>query len=442
MNQTDIFANYEVNNNNWYSNILKILAVVIPVYLIPILAVAYVPAIRDTVYVAFLFADTKNEWVNKEYKKTQIETATVIDLANDKFQYPEGYFSTEEYAPEGLVSMQQNTTDFGSPDFSMATPQPDMMPTFDANAGFANPITPTPPAYTPPPTSTYKPPRTQKPPRPNRTPKVKSPDVLAGMLPKTTNKLPDELTVPKTSTPDANTSAETKSTKNPTPKTTATPNQTTTAQNTPGNETTGNSLTDVELNRKPLVDYGQRVEQLQKDKKVDLTKPFHIIIEGDLSKDGKLLNAKATPISGDAALNALATELIGVMNDSNILSYLKALTKDAPKGRRIKFDVSQDDKELKALVTTETESDVKANKLSSGMNGLIFSGKMLRPANQGKVEGVILEQVKVTSSGNQVLINFGMDKEKVTKLIQDQLAAAAKQQSTQPVTTTSQLTGK
>ncbi|MBC7796523.1 MAG: hypothetical protein H7Z37_06605, partial [Pyrinomonadaceae bacterium] len=435
MNQPDIFANYEVNNNNWYSNIIKILAVVIPIYLIPILAVAYVPTIRDTVYVAFLFADTKNDWVNKEYKKTQIETATVIDLASDNFRYPEGYFSTEEYAQDEFVSMQQNTTDFGSTGFSTTLPQPDMMPTFDPNASFANPINPTPPVYTPPTTSTYKPPRTPKQPRiprTPRTPKAKSPDVLAGMLPKTTNKLPEELTVPQTLTPNANTSAETKPTKNPTPKKTATPNQTTTAQNTPGNETTGNSLTDVELNRKPLVDYGQRVEQLQKDKKVDLTKPFHIIIEGELSKDGKLLNAKSTPISGDAALNALATELIGVMNDSNILSYLKALTKDAPKGRRIKFDVSQDDKELKALVTTETESDVKANKLSSGMNGLIFSGKMLRPANQGKVEGVILEQVKVTSSGNQVLINFGMDKEKVTKLIQDQLAAAAKQQSTQP----------
>ena len=72
----------------------KLLGGSIALHFLLAVAVMYVPGVRDAFKLASLIAETR--FVDKPYDKTVIgDDVQLIELANDKFHYPEGYFAPE-----------------------------------------------------------------------------------------------------------------------------------------------------------------------------------------------------------------------------------------------------------------------------------------------------------------------------------------------------------
>ena len=65
----------------------------------------YVPGVRSALNIAYMFSDA--QYVDEDYNRTAVgERAQMIDLAHEKFQYPEGYFATGETIPPDLLAAQ------------------------------------------------------------------------------------------------------------------------------------------------------------------------------------------------------------------------------------------------------------------------------------------------------------------------------------------------
>src|SRR5438045_9633468 len=62
-------------------------------HLVLLWLVVYVPALRDTLNIAALIANTR--FVDKSYNATQIRDDVQLVQLSEKFHYPEGYFALE-----------------------------------------------------------------------------------------------------------------------------------------------------------------------------------------------------------------------------------------------------------------------------------------------------------------------------------------------------------
>src|SRR6476661_1724925 len=103
----ELFANFEVNKDPRWPILLRLTGGSILLHLLLLWLVVYVPAFRDALNIATLLANTR--FVDKPYTATQIgDDVTLLDLNNEKFHYPEGYFAIENqqlssaYAANGV----------------------------------------------------------------------------------------------------------------------------------------------------------------------------------------------------------------------------------------------------------------------------------------------------------------------------------------------------
>src|SRR5258705_7949152 len=94
---SELFENFEVNKQPRWPIISKLLGGSLVMHMGLAVCVLYIPGVRSAFNIASLIAGTR--FVDKPYEKTQIgDDVQLIELASNKFHYPEGYF-----APEGQV---------------------------------------------------------------------------------------------------------------------------------------------------------------------------------------------------------------------------------------------------------------------------------------------------------------------------------------------------
>ena len=365
----ELFTDFEVNKDPRWPVVLKLLGGSLAAHFLLVTCILYIPGVRDAFNIATLIADTS--FVDKPYDKTQIgDDVQLVQLSSNKFRYPDGYFA---FSQAGMIFPPAPVA---APPFFTTAPAP------------ASQAAPTPVALPSP--------------SPSATP---LPSPLASQTIAQANASPS---------PGEKPAAEQKAGEQK-----LTPEQ---AQDELEKTAARNNLDlpkEGEINKKALKDFAAFANDLKKQGKLDLDKPFEIVIEAELDQNGKLKNARVTKKEGDPNLVELFGQMVSALNDSGFLTYLKPLDKDNP-GSKVVFTVKQGESEVLATVESEASSDDSARVLAKGFNALLLIGAESRA---GKDEEVLLRNTSAEPIGKKIIFNFTMPRQAVVDLIKKQLAS-------------------
>lgn len=357
---TELFENFEVNRESRWTILLRLIGASLLVHLGLLWLVMYVPAFRDTLNIAALIASTK--WVDQDYVGTTIgDDVQLLDLADEKFRYPEGYFAFQQQISGQAPGQAQVPDQFAPKIVSQWNPKavdPEASPSPIASASPSPAASPT-----------------------------ASPAAIAQASP-----------AASPNTPLSQEEAQKKLEETAAQNEVALPEEN-------------------QINKKALKDFAAYANDLKKQGKLDLNKPFEIVIEAEMDANGKLHKPRFTKKVGDENLVDLFGRMIAALNDSGFLIYLQPISKDNP-GAKVVITVKQGESEVLASVESETSSSARAETLAKVLNTMLAFGAGSRA---GKDEEVIMKNTSATPDGKKVVVNFSMPRQSVVDMIKKQL---------------------
>jgi hypothetical protein len=363
----ELFGNFEVNKDSRTGLLLRLVGASLFVHLVFLWMILYVPAFRDTLNVAALIANTR--FVDRAYNATEISDQVQLLEFPDKFRYPDGYFATDFGST--LTGSAGSGNQQGNPGIkiiSQAQPEPKV----------TEKPTPSPS------------PSPQASPSQSSAIASASPGASPGASPE---KSQSDLTADEAQKKLEETAAK-------------------------------NNLElpdETQINKKALKDFAAYANDLKNQGRLDLDKPFEIVIEAEMDENGKLKNPRFTKKMGDPNLVELFGKMISALNDSGFLIYLKPINKDNP-GATVKFTVKQGESEVLASVESEASSPDSARVLAKALNAALVFGAGSRA---GKDEAIVMRNTNASQAGRKVLVNFSMPRQGLVDLIKKQLEPGA-----------------
>ena len=356
---SELFENIEVNREPRWNVLMRLTGASLIFHLVLLYGVIYVPALRDTLNIASIIANTT--FVEKPYNRTEIGDEVQMVELSEKFRYPDGYFATEAELAAAQAS-------------AGATPFDPFAPKIISQARNEVPD----PGPSPSPVASPSP--------------VPSPTAsVAAVDPEQSN---------------AN--------KNPTG---LTPDQAQTELDRTAKENNLELPDESQLNKQPLKDFANYANGLKKEGKLDLNQPFEIIIEAEIDENGKLKNPHFTKKAGDPNLIDLFGRLVSALNDSGFLVYLKPINKDNP-GAKVTFTIKQGETDVLASIESEVSSSDSARVLAKALNAALVFGAGSRA---GKDEAVLMRNTNASPDGKKIVVNFSMPRQTVVDLIKKNL---------------------
>ena len=356
-----LFDHFEVNREPFWPQLSWLLGGSAVWHIVLIIMIVMIPPLREAFHITALFSGAG--FVDRPYKHTEIgDDVDIIDFTTEKFRYPDGYFAMDQ---QGLTPLPP------APVAAPFTPQPVSLRQ-----------TPTP---TPTPT-----------PSPTATPLIAANGAKPGDGPKPA----DAKASPATAAEDKAAEKAQKELEEASKK-------------------TGIDLPEEgEINKAPFKDLAKYATELRDQGKLDFNKPFEVSIDTALGADGKFVKADVTTKSGDATLTDLGKRLVGAMNDSGVLYYLKKINQDKP-GTKIVFTIKQEGNDVIAMVESEVSSPSSAQVLSKDFAIMLAAGALTR---KGKDEEVLLKKTQVNADGNKVVFKLTLPHDDAVEIVKKGIA--------------------
>lgn len=355
---SQLFEKFEVNREPRWIVLAKLTGASLVLHLALLWMAIYVPVFRDTLNIAALIATTK--FVDKDYEATRIGDDVQLVQLSEKFRYPDGYFTPDGQVYAEAPQQPPAVDPFAPRIISQAGSEKNVNPEASPSPGSEPGASP---AASPAPSASPSAAIAQASPTPL------SPEEAQKELEKSA-------AANNVSLPDEN-----------------------------------------EVNKRVLKDFGAYANELKNQGKLDLNKPFEIVIEAELDDKGKLQNARYTETNGDKDLVDFFGKMVAALNDSGLLLYLKPISKDNP-GATIKITVKQGESEVLASIESETTSPKAAQDLANTLNNFLFLGAVTRA---GKDEEKLMKNTNVAPDGKKVVVNFSMPRQSVVDLIKKQI---------------------
>lgn len=435
--EPDLFRNYEIRHWDFSPTFYKILAAsaIFNVAALVVFAQSNVLMTRgcdsplvskfcqvlDTVYVGSVLLGNDTEFASRDYEKTELENAdiTYIDVSGQTppLNYPEGYFALanpEEFAMRQQAEMMANGDMSG---FTMPPTGSIPVPGMPSN-DLMNVTPQLPPPNNNPvvgdlPTS----PLGTNPIGKSNFPMKNYPKAKMPRMPRIKNNSPAKLPDLGGETAKAETDKKKKVDEEEAEK--SEPKQP---------DLASMPVAEDIINKKPLQDFGDDVLDKVTAKKVDLAKPFMVVMQGAITKEGKFDPKKSGYLKtgGDEEMINVAKSAIEAIGDSGLLTYLEKLGVE-----NVNFTLVQDDKQIYAIITSEQKNENRAKLVSSGLNNIISIGK---PTIKEADTLTLLNAAKIEAQGKNFVMNFSLEKTIAQELINRQLqkAQAKRQQEQQP----------
>jgi hypothetical protein len=258
----ELFEKIEINREPRWPVLSKLLAGSLVVHSLLVIAILYVPSVRDAFVMAASFSNAG--YVDREYQKTKIgDRAIMLALKDGKFTYPPGYFEVPvnpggEMAPGVQKPPEAKIISEYKEEKPKPTPKPKVSP---------SPLPVASPA-----------------PSPDLTTQEKVAELLAKAKDKeSANQALDQV----------------------------------------ANSGNVERPEESKINKKPLKDWVANADKLRLAGKLDLTKTVELVIVADRDADGRLSNVEVVQKDGDPQLIEVAKDLAAAISDSKVLYFLQ-----------------------------------------------------------------------------------------------------------------------
>lgn len=352
-------------------------------------------SVLDTVYFSSKVLTADTGYVVKEYQQTKIKDSEVVWIdqtdVGPALQYPKGYF---QIANRDEIAARQDAMQ-------------------NLPAGSLSPITPPAPITPPSPN-----PGSDLLSKKQRLPKdIK--DLIEGKLPD------DPLATNEDEKPSDKTVADSRNPENKEPAT-ADAGNTNTAGTNSGGDTGTNTSSDitkasplpgaapeVEINKKPLYDFVDSVVAKVSSKRVDLEKPFKVVMDAYINKDGRLDVEKSRWIpeeeEGDPEMILVAKDAVEKIGDSGWLYYLTLADIN-----HVRVTFYQDDKSLVGEVATIMPSENRARSTVSQWRSWVQTALFAHNNNIKRLEDDVVTLIRSAEFENEkniVKIRFDLEKD-------------------------------
>lgn len=182
----------------------------------------------------------------------------------------------------------------------------------------------------------------------------------------------------------------------------------------------------IEINKRPVADLGNTVNDLIAKNELDLQTPFIGSAKGKLTKEGRIdpKTLKLLIESADPDMQKVVQDVILAIDAAGYLQYLKAIS-----GKNFDLLLKQDETNISATVQSEMETETRAKSIKSSLDLALSLAKMKKSSasadQNDKDDLVLLENAKVEIIGKRVVITFTVLKEIAHPMIQRKLAEQA-----------------
>ena len=350
--------------------------------------------VLDMAYVGTMLYGTDREYIDAEYEKIDLNEAEVVWIdqtgVQAQMEYPEGYFqiaNPEQWAQQQAMmnGASTNPYDFNTNGFPVTPPVESGKSLIDT------------PAIAP----------------------RKNPNARPKNVPDSPFDLSD---VNGDSTADRDEKGKTNVESGKKPNDKQTTNNNTQKPEPPKSD----SVDGIEINKRPIADLGNSVNDLVAKNELDLQTPFIGSAKGRLNKDGRIdpKTLKLQIESPDKDMQKIVQDGILAIDAAGYLQYLKAIS-----GKDFDILLKQDEANISATVQSEMETETRAKSIKSSLDLALSLAKLKKQSadadQNDKDDLVLLDGAKIEIVGKRVVITFTVPKEVAHPMIQRKLAEQA-----------------
>ncbi len=168
----------------------------------------------------------------------------------------------------------------------------------------------------------------------------------------------------------------------------------------------------AKINMAPFRAFLARSRRLHEQGKLDLSKRQAITVEADRADDGSLTNHLVT---GESAANphfrAVAEDFARSLSESRALQPLDGVS-------HVRMTFTLDGERFSAHTASDTPSEARAEEMARGYRVMLNIGRMMR---RGTPEGAVLNNMKLSASGKQLVMNLDTTREAMGNLLLKQV---------------------
>jgi hypothetical protein len=162
----------------------------------------------------------------------------------------------------------------------------------------------------------------------------------------------------------------------------------------------------------PLRAFLVRAKRQKDAGKLDLSATRTITIDADRAEDGTLTNAVITgPSAGNPNFKRLAQDFVASLNESRALRFLSDVS-------HVRMTFTLDGQRFTAQTASDAPSAERAAEMARGYRAMINVARLMR---RGTDEAVVLSNMKISSSGKQLLMNLDMPREQMGNILLKQI---------------------
>jgi hypothetical protein len=169
----------------------------------------------------------------------------------------------------------------------------------------------------------------------------------------------------------------------------------------------------VKVNTAPFKAFLARSKKLKDEGKLDLSRPREVVVEADRNEDGTVSNAVITGAdASDPSVKKVALDFVQTLNQSRALHFLDGVS-------RVRMSFALDSERFRLVSHAEAPTEARAAEMARGYRTLVNVARLMKRG--GDDEAVVLNNMKISASGKQLVMNLDTPREAMGNLLLKQI---------------------